>query len=64
LGLTLGVQNTAVAAGMAVTPPLMGALVDATNWTTAFAVVAAVAALAAVALWPMARAETRQSLQT
>jgi sugar phosphate permease len=64
LGLTLGVQNTAVAAGMAVTPPLMGALVDATNWTTAFAVVAAVAALAAVALWPMARAETRQALQT
>ncbi|MDI9917685.1 MFS transporter [Rhodococcus sp. IEGM 1379] len=50
IGLLLGIQNTAVAAGMTVTPPLMGIVVDATSWSFAFGVVATVAALAALIL--------------
>lgn len=44
VGLVLGVQNTAVAGGMALTPPLVGGLVDRTSWAVAFTV----ASLAAV----------------
>lgn len=50
IGFLLGVQNTAVAAGMTITPPLMGIVVETTSWSFAFAVVAVVAAVAALIL--------------
>lgn len=54
IGLTLGVQNTAVAAGMAITPPLMGIVVESSSWPFAFGAVACVAAIAAVILRSLA----------
>jgi sugar phosphate permease len=48
-GTALGLQNTAVALGAALTAPLLGAVVDRSDWEVGFAV-AAVAALAAVLL--------------
>ena len=36
-GTALGVQNTAVALGAALTPPVLGALVDRTAWPAAYA---------------------------
>jgi len=48
-GAALGLQNTAVALGAALTSPLLGALVDRTSWTAGFAV-AGLAGLGAVLL--------------
>ncbi|MCW2873292.1 MFS transporter [Actinacidiphila oryziradicis] len=57
VGLVLGVQNTAVAAGMAVTPPALGALVERFSWGPAFAVVMCSAVLARLLLRGPIRAE-------
>jgi sugar phosphate permease len=48
-GTALGLQNTAVAMGAAVTAPALAALVDSTSWAVGFSV-AALAALTAVLL--------------
>ncbi len=55
IGFVLGVQNTAVAAGMALTPPVMGTVVELSSWAVAFAAVAAAAALASVVLSRLSR---------
>lgn len=56
-GLALAVQNTAVAAGMAVTPTAFGALLVATSWAWSFAAVATVTAMACALLLRPARTE-------
>ena len=48
-GTALGLQNTAVGLGAAVTAPVLAAVVDRTSWTVGYAV-AGVAAVAAVVL--------------
>jgi sugar phosphate permease len=58
-GTALGVQNTAVGLGAALTPPLLGALVDRTAWPAAYAVAALAAGAAALLLGPVARREAR-----
>lgn len=58
-GTALGVQNTAVALGAALTPPLLGAVVDRTAWPAAYAVAAVAAGTAALLLGPVARREAR-----
>ena len=57
-GTALGLQNTAVALGAALTAPLVGGLVDATTWVVGFVLAAVVAVSAAVLLRAPARAET------
>jgi MFS family permease len=59
VGLALAVQNTAVAAGMAVTPTAFGALLGATSWAWSFAAVATVTAMACALLLRPARTEAR-----
>lgn len=49
-GLALAVQNTAVAGGMALTPPLFGWILGLTSWAMAFAAVAATTTVAALLL--------------
>lgn len=59
IGLVLGVQNTAVAAGMTLTPPLVGVSVELAGWSVTFGWVAACALLAAVVLTSVVRAHRR-----
>ena len=59
-GAALGFQNTAVALGAALTPPLLGALVEGTDWAVAWAGAAVAAVVAVVALGSLARNERPQ----
>ncbi|MFD6882085.1 MFS transporter [Rhodococcus sp. NPDC060084] len=63
LGLVLGIQNTAVAAGMVLTPPILGAVVDRTAWGVSFALAAGGAALAAALIVNIARLESARTLR-
>ena len=56
-GTALGFQNTAVAVGAALTPPLLGLTVEATAWGVAFGLAGLAAAGAVALLVPLARAE-------
>ncbi len=56
-GTALGFQNTAVAVGAALTPPLLGLTVEATAWGVAFGLAGLAAAAAVALLGPLARAE-------
>ena len=58
-GTALGVQNTAVAVGAALTPPLLGLTVEATAWGVAFALAGLAAGSAVFLLGPLARGEVR-----
>ncbi|MDO1485106.1 MFS transporter [Rhodococcus rhodochrous] len=63
IGLMLGIQNTAVAAGMMLTPPALGALLDRTTWPAAFGAVAAIATIAVLVLSRLARTERERTLR-
>jgi predicted MFS family arabinose efflux permease len=52
-GTALGVQNTAVALGAAVTAPVLAAVVERTSWSVGFAVAAAAALTAVLLLRPL-----------
>jgi sugar phosphate permease len=56
-GTALGFQNTAVALGAALTPPLLGRTVELTSWGTAFAVAAAAAVGSVLLLGRLTRVE-------
>ena len=56
-GAALGLQNTAVAIGAALTAPVLGAVVEHSSWTAAYAVAAACALAAALVVTPLVRAE-------
>ena len=56
-GTALGVQNTAVATGAALTPPLLAALVERTAWPLGFAAAGVAALAATVLLAPLVREE-------
>lgn len=56
-GAALGLQNTAVALGAALTSPLLGALVDRTSWTLGFAVAGLAGSGAALLLRGLVREE-------
>ena len=56
-GTALGVQNTAVALGAALTPPLLGSVVDRTAWPAAYALAAGAAVAAVALLGSVARSE-------
>jgi sugar phosphate permease len=58
-GTALGFQNTAVALGAALTPPLLGRTVELTSWGTAFAVAAVAAVGSVLLLGRLTRAEER-----
>ncbi len=55
-GTALGLQNTAVALGAALTAPLLGAVVDRSDWAVAFVLAAACALTAALLLRGLVRA--------
>jgi sugar phosphate permease len=57
-GTALGLQNTAVALGAALTAPVLGAVVDRTAWAVGFALAAGAAAAAVALLRPLVRAES------
>ena len=52
-GAALGLQNTAVAVGAALTAPLVGLLVEATSWSLGYLLAAACAAAAVLLLRPL-----------
>jgi sugar phosphate permease len=56
-GTALGLQNTAVALGAAVTAPVLAGVVDRTSWAVGFAVAAAAAVTAVVLLRGLVAAE-------
>jgi MFS family permease len=56
-GTALGLQNTAVAVGAALTAPLLGVVIERTSWGTGFAVAAAAGLLAVLLLRPLVRLE-------
>ena len=56
-GTALGVQNTAVAVGAALTAPVLAAVVDRTAWEVGYAVAAVCAAGAVLLLRPLVRSE-------
>jgi len=56
-GTALGLQNTSVALGAALTAPLLGAVVDRSDWAVAFAVAAACALAAVLILRGLVAAE-------
>jgi sugar phosphate permease len=56
-GTALGLQNTAVALGAAVTAPAFAAVVERTSWAVGFAVAAAAAVIAVLLLRPLVGAE-------
>ncbi len=56
-GAALGLQNTAVAIGAALTAPVVGLLVDATSWSVGFLLAAVCAAAASMLLGPLVLAE-------
>ena len=56
-GTALGLQNTAVALGAALTPPLIGRAVEVSSWAVAYALAAVAAAVAVHVLGPLASAE-------
>ena len=56
-GAALGLQNTAVALGAALTAPLLGAVVDRTSWAVGFALAGAAGLSAALLLVRPARQE-------
>jgi sugar phosphate permease len=56
-GAALGLQNTAVALGAALTSPVLGALVDRTSWTVGFAVAGLAGLVAALLLRGLVRDE-------
>jgi len=58
-GAALGLQNTAVALGAALTSPLLGALVDRTSWAVGFAVAGLAGLGAALLLRGLVRDERR-----
>jgi sugar phosphate permease len=59
-GTALGLQNTAVAVGAALTAPVLALVVDLTSWAVGFAVTCCAAATAAVLLQPLVRGEARR----
>lgn len=56
-GTALGVQNTAVALGAALTAPVLAAVVERTSWSAGYALAAAAGLTAALLLRPLVRAE-------
>jgi sugar phosphate permease len=56
-GTALGLQNTAVALGAALTAPALAAVIEWTSWAGGYAVAAVSAVLAVVLLRPLVRAE-------
>jgi sugar phosphate permease len=58
-GAALGLQNTAVALGAALTAPLLGAVVDRSDWAVGFVLAAGCALAAALLLRGLAAAERR-----
>ena len=56
-GAALGLQNTAVAIGAALTAPVLGAVVEHSSWSVAYAVAAVCALAGAVLVTPLVRAE-------
>jgi sugar phosphate permease len=56
-GTALGLQNTAVAVGAALTAPVLGAVVDRTAWSVGFALAAAAAGAAVLLLRPLVAVE-------
>jgi sugar phosphate permease len=56
-GTALGLQNTAVALGAALTAPVLGAVVDRTSWATGYALAGTAALAAVLLLRPLVRAE-------
>jgi sugar phosphate permease len=56
-GAALGLQNTAVALGAALTAPVLGAVVDRSDWAVGFAVAAACALGAVLLLRDLAATE-------
>ncbi|MDC3724771.1 major facilitator transporter [Rhodococcus rhodochrous] len=62
IGLVLGIQNTAVAAGMVLTPPVLGAVVESADWPFSFVVAGVAAATAATILAVLLRVGARPRL--
>lgn len=58
-GAALGLQNTAVAAGAALTPPLLGRTVELSNWAVAYGAAALAGLAAYLLLAPLAASEPR-----
>ena len=56
-GAALGLQNTAVAIGAALTAPVLGAVVERSSWSVAYLVAAGCAVAGAVLVTPLVRAE-------
>jgi sugar phosphate permease len=56
-GAALGFQNTAVALGAVITPPLLASVVETTSWSVGWAVAGLAAAAAVVGLGPLAITE-------
>jgi predicted MFS family arabinose efflux permease len=56
-GTALGLQNTAVATGAALTAPVLGVVVGRTTWAVGFALAAGAAIAAAALLRPLVRSE-------
>jgi MFS family permease len=56
-GAALGVQNTGVALGAALTAPLLAALVERTSWGVGYAAAGVVGVAAVLLLGPVARRE-------
>ena len=58
-GTALGLQNTAVAVGAVLTPPVLGALVDHTGWAAGFGLAAGCALVAVLLLGVLVAGERR-----
>jgi sugar phosphate permease len=56
-GTALGLQNTAVALGAALTTPLLGVVVERTSWGTGYGLAAVAALTAVLLLRPLVRGE-------
>jgi sugar phosphate permease len=59
-GTALGVQNTAVAFGAALTAPVLGAVIERTSWGAGYALAAGAAVAAVLLLRPLVRAEAHR----